>query len=94
MIEVIFQVRKDKFKDHPAVIEELDLIEEDDQFVHLVTLEDALESQDMLSEFLNDVVRFSGVATKKSCNVILTTFRRIQARSGLPRNGEEVQDAV
>ena len=51
MIEVLFQVRKDKFKDHPALIESLDLIEEDDQFVHLVTLDDALQSEDMLSKF-------------------------------------------
>lgn len=49
MIEVLFQVRKDKFKDHPALIPELDLIEEDDQLVHLVTLEDSLDSQNMLS---------------------------------------------
>lgn len=51
MIEVMFQIRKDKFKDHPALIEELDKIEEDEQFTHLVTLEDPLESQDMLSKF-------------------------------------------
>ena len=31
MIEVMFQVRKDGFKDNPSVPEELDLVEEDDQ---------------------------------------------------------------
>ena len=58
MIEVMFQVRKDRFKDHPAVIKELDLIDEDDQFVHLVTLDDSLESQDMLSKFYEPPVTF------------------------------------
>ena len=41
MIEVMFQVRKDGFKDNPSVPEELDLVEEDDQFTHMITLEDA-----------------------------------------------------
>lgn len=50
MIDVFFQVRKDNFKDHPSVMPELDLIEEDDQFTHLITLDDDdLNSQDLLS---------------------------------------------
>lgn len=40
MIEVMFQVRKDGFKDNPAVLEELDLVEEEDQFTHTVPLVD------------------------------------------------------
>ena len=40
MIEVMFQVRKDGFKDNPAITEDLDLVEEDDQFTHMVTLDD------------------------------------------------------
>ncbi|KAB8349842.1 hypothetical protein FH972_023855 [Carpinus fangiana] len=34
MIEVLFQVRKEKYKDNPAIKEELDLVEEEDQITH------------------------------------------------------------
>jgi hypothetical protein len=52
MIEVIFQVRKDEFRDHEAVLKELDLVEEEDQFTHLITLDDAKDSEDILSKYL------------------------------------------
>lgn len=53
MIEVMFQIRKDGFKDHAAVIEELDLVDEEDQFTHLITLDDVKQanSEDILSNF-------------------------------------------
>ena len=35
------QVRKDGFKDNPAIVEGLDLVEEDDQFTHMLSLDDA-----------------------------------------------------
>ncbi|PLB41478.1 uncharacterized protein BDW47DRAFT_115230 [Aspergillus candidus] len=54
MIEVLFQVRKDRFKDNPAVKEELDLIEEEDQITHRVGLDDELETQDTLNIFKYD----------------------------------------
>ncbi|VDN42174.1 unnamed protein product [Gongylonema pulchrum] len=50
MIEVIFHIRKDKFQAYPAVIEELDLIEEEDQITHTITLDDPLSPQDELSK--------------------------------------------
>lgn len=54
MIEVMFQVRKDGFKDNPAVVEELDLVEEEDQFTHLISVqEEQLDPQDLLSKLLN-----------------------------------------
>jgi hypothetical protein len=56
MIEVIFQVRKDEFQGHDAVIQELDLVEEEDQFTHLVTLDDAKDSEDILSKYLSFVM--------------------------------------
>jgi pre-mRNA-splicing factor CWC22 len=40
MIEVLFQVRKDKFKDHPAIPEALDLVEEEEQITHYLTLDE------------------------------------------------------
>lgn len=55
MIEVMFQVRKDGFKDHAAITEELDVVEEEDQFTHLITLDDvkAVNSEDILSKNFN-----------------------------------------
>lgn len=47
MIEVMFQVRKDGFKDNPSIAEELDLVEEDDQFTHMVTLDDATGGEEV-----------------------------------------------
>ncbi|KAJ5893270.1 hypothetical protein N7495_004961 [Penicillium taxi] len=54
MIEVLFQVRKDGFKDHPPVKEELDLVEEEDQITHQLGLDDDLETQDTLNIFKFD----------------------------------------
>ena len=50
MIEVIFQVRKDKFKDNPPFPEGLDLVQEEDQITHEVALDDDLQVQDSLSK--------------------------------------------
>ncbi len=46
-------MRKDKFKDFETVPKDLDLVEEEDQFTHLVTLDDATEGQDILSKLSN-----------------------------------------
>ncbi|KAI2630813.1 MIF4G-domain-containing protein [Hypoxylon sp. NC1633] len=54
MIEVLFQVRKDKFKDNPAIKEELDLIEEEDQITHQLQLSDNVDVQDGLNIFKFD----------------------------------------
>lgn len=51
MIEVMFQVRKDGFKDHAAVLEELELVPEEDQFTHLIMLDEVTDTQDILSEY-------------------------------------------
>ena len=51
MIEVMYAIRKDKFKDYPAVVEGLDLIQEDDQITHLISLDDDdIVGEDMLSK--------------------------------------------
>lgn len=54
MIEVMFQVRKDGFKDNPSVPEDLDLVEEDDQFTHMFTLDDATGGEEILNVFKFD----------------------------------------
>lgn len=53
MIEVLFQVRKDRYKDNPSVPEGLDLVEEEEQITHRVTLDDQLQVQEGLSELLH-----------------------------------------
>ncbi|KAJ5542783.1 hypothetical protein N7535_005207 [Penicillium sp. DV-2018c] len=54
MIEVLFQVRKDRYKDNPAIKEELDLVEEEDQITHRSGLDDELDTQDTLNIFKYD----------------------------------------
>ncbi|KAI6710983.1 hypothetical protein JHW43_006484 [Diplocarpon mali] len=54
MIEVLFQVRKDKYKDNPAIKDELDLVEEDDQITHKSSLDDEIDVQDSLNVFKFD----------------------------------------
>lgn len=55
MIEVLFQVRKDKYKDNPPIIQELDLVEEDDQITHYVGLDDEdLDVEEGLNIFKYD----------------------------------------
>ncbi|XP_015275629.1 PREDICTED: pre-mRNA-splicing factor CWC22 homolog [Gekko japonicus] len=54
MIEVMFAVRKDGFKDHPVIPDGLDLVEEEDQFTHMLPLEDDYNPDDILNVFKLD----------------------------------------
>jgi pre-mRNA-splicing factor CWC22 len=54
MVEVLFQVRKEKYKDHPILEPELDLVEEEDQITHYISLDDDLDIQDSLNVFQFD----------------------------------------
>ncbi|KAA1083398.1 pre-mRNA-splicing factor cwc22 [Puccinia graminis f. sp. tritici] len=54
MIEVLFQVRKDRFKDNLVLPEGLDLVEEDDIITHPIHLDDDLQVQDTLNVFKFD----------------------------------------
>lgn len=54
MVEVLFQVRKDKFKDNPIIPEGLDLVEEDDAITHKISLDDELQVQEGLNVFKYD----------------------------------------
>lgn len=54
MIEVLFQVRKDKYKNNPALKEELDLVEEEDQITHSPSLEDQLNTEEGTNIFKFD----------------------------------------
>jgi len=59
MIEVLMQVRKDKFKDNPIMPDGLDLVEEEEQITHHLQLEEDLQVQEGLSESCSDC-RVSG----------------------------------
>lgn len=48
MIEVLFQVRRDKFADNPAIPEDLDIVEDDDRITHTISLDDELDVQEGL----------------------------------------------
>ena len=52
MIEVLFQVRKDKYKDNPIKPEGLDLVIDTEAITHDVTLDGDLAVQDSLSKHL------------------------------------------
>ncbi|RWS26408.1 pre-mRNA-splicing factor CWC22-like protein, partial [Leptotrombidium deliense] len=54
MIEVMFAIRKDGFKDHPSVLKDLDLIEESEQYTHLITLDEPVDPEDKLNVFRFD----------------------------------------
>ncbi|KAJ3819091.1 MIF4G-domain-containing protein [Lentinula raphanica] len=54
MIEVLMQVRKDKYKDNPILPEGLDLVEEDEQITHQIQLEEELQVQEGLNIFKLD----------------------------------------
>lgn len=52
MIEVLMQVRKDKYKDNPILAEGLDLVEEDEQITHQIQLEEELQILEGLSALI------------------------------------------
>lgn len=54
MIEVLFQVRKDRYKDNPTIREELDLVDEKDQYTHRTDLDDEINVMDGLNVFKLD----------------------------------------
>ncbi len=51
MIENLFAVRKTKFADHPGVIPELDLVDDDDKITHEIELSAELEPNDACNNF-------------------------------------------
>lgn len=53
-IEKLFIVRKNRFKDNPGVVQELDLIEEPDKITHDISLDDELEIEENLDFFRFD----------------------------------------
>lgn len=54
MIEVLSQVRREKYKDNARIAESLDLVEEEDQITHQIGLDDTLNVQETLNVFKPD----------------------------------------
>lgn len=54
LVEDLFKIRKDKFKEFPAVPEELDLVEDEDQITHFISLDDEIDPQEELNDFIFD----------------------------------------
>ncbi|KAH9819051.1 armadillo-type protein [Melampsora americana] len=54
MINVLFRVRKDRFKDNPVLPEGLDIVDEDDIITHPIHLDDELQVQEGLNVFKFD----------------------------------------
>ena len=74
MIEVLMQVRKDRFKDNPILPEGLDLVEEEEQITHQIQLEEEVQVQEGLSKCCD---------TLWACLVLMMVIRYIQVRSKL-----------
>ncbi len=53
-IENLFAIRKTKFKDHPGIIPELDLVESYDQVTHEYDLTETMNPEDNLNIFKFD----------------------------------------
>ncbi|KAJ3413652.1 pre-mRNA-splicing factor cwc22 [Chytridiales sp. JEL 0842] len=55
MVEVLFQVRRDKYKDNPPIPPELELVDDEDQITHHKSLDDDdLDTEDILNVFKED----------------------------------------
>ncbi|KAG7276465.1 hypothetical protein CRUP_033903, partial [Coryphaenoides rupestris] len=76
MIEVMFAIRKDGFKDHPVIPDGLDLVDEEDQFTHMMPLEDDYNTEDILNvfkmdpDFQENEEKYKTIK-KELCNMIL-----------------------
>ncbi|XP_047545025.1 pre-mRNA-splicing factor CWC22 homolog [Vanessa atalanta] len=93
MIEVMFQVWKDGFKDHPAVLEELELVPEEEQFTHLLMLDDATDSQDILNVFkFDDKYEENEQKYKALSNEILGSDAESDDEDGSGESGSDESD--
>ncbi|GAB7345213.1 hypothetical protein MBLNU457_3589t1 [Dothideomycetes sp. NU457] len=95
MIEVLFQIRKDKYKDNVAVREELDLVEEEDQITHNPGLNDQFDVQDGLNVFKFDAEwEENEEAYKKLKAEILGEGDESDEEDGLDVSSEEGEEEV
>ena len=74
MIEVLMQVRKDKYKDNPILPEGLDLVEEEEQITHEIQLEEDLKVEEGLSKY---PICYSGSVFIMVCGQISSSSTQI-----------------
>lgn len=84
MIEVMFAIRKDGFKDHPIVPEGLDLVEEEDQFTHMLPLEDDYNQEDILSKWKTQSTAGRTSQSQRSYSLLLGPDQTTAAQSVRP----------
>ncbi|KAJ1310473.1 hypothetical protein OPQ81_007206 [Rhizoctonia solani] len=95
MIEVLFQVRKDKYKDNVIIPEGLDLVEEDDQITHQISLDDELQIQEGLNVFKFDPNYLENEEKYKEIKAeILGEDSDDESGSGSESDSEEEEQAV
>uniref|UniRef100_T1IGH0 MI domain-containing protein n=2 Tax=Rhodnius prolixus TaxID=13249 RepID=T1IGH0_RHOPR len=94
MIEVMFQIRKDEFRSFPSVVEELDLVDEEDQFTHLMSLDDATDPQDLLNVFkMDDLYEANEEKYKELRNEILDTDNEDSGSENDSSGDEDEEDS-
>ncbi|PPQ82393.1 hypothetical protein CVT25_008354 [Psilocybe cyanescens] len=95
MIEVLMQVRKDKYKDNPILPEGLDLVEEDEQITHQIQLEEELQVQEGLNIFKFDPNYLESEEKYKSIKAeILGEDSDEESGSGSEEDSDEDEDEV
>lgn len=92
MIEVLMQVRKDKYKDNPIIAEGLDLVEEDDQITHQIQLEEELQVQEGLNIFKFDPKYVENEERYKAIKVEILGEDSEDEESGSEESSEEEED--
>ncbi|KAG9318234.1 MIF4G-domain-containing protein [Chiua virens] len=91
MIEVLMQVRKDKYKENPILPEGLDLVEEDEQITHQIQLEDDLQVQEGLNIFKPDPNHLENEEKYKAIKAEILG-ENSDEESGSESSGEEEED--
>jgi hypothetical protein len=93
MIEVLMQVRKDKYKDNPILPEGLDLVEEDEQITHQIQLEDDLQVQEGLSKLtISSITTQTHLLAQTSSKLTPSIWRtRRNTRQSKPRSLEKIR---
>ncbi|KAL4245518.1 CWC22 family protein [Abortiporus biennis] len=92
MIEVLMQVRKDKYKDNPIIPEGLDLVEEDEQITHQIQLEDELQVQEGLNIFKFDPNYVENEERYKSIKAEILGEGSSDEESGSEESSEESEE--
>ncbi|KAG9012313.1 pre-mRNA-splicing factor cwc22 [Tulasnella sp. JGI-2019a] len=95
MIEVLFQVRKDKYKDNPILPEGLDLVQEDDQITHQISLDDELQVQEGLNIYKFDASYLENEAKYKTIkDEILGGSDESDSDSGSEEDSDDEEEPV